>query len=235
MDPRFTVGTLLSRTFSVWGKNFGPIALLALVVYSPLLLWVLLVGPAEGLGPGGGLQNLFSSFLSFVLTGAVTFLVLRQFAGERIGFGKALAATAERFFAIFTTSFLGGLAALLGFVLLVVPGFVVLTMIFVAVPVAVVERPGASASLRRSADLTRGYRWHVFGAAVVLFLLVAVAAGAVGAATELAATGRAGALIGEAVGALAGSIPAVASAVAYHDLRVLKEGVDAASLVRVFE
>jgi len=235
MDGRFTVGTLLSRTFAIWGKSFGPIALLALVVYSPLLLWVLLAGPAEGLGLGSGMQSLLSSFLSFLLTGAVTLLVLRQLAGERIGFGKALAATAERFFAIFTTSFLGGLATLVGLALLVVPGLVVFAMIFVAVPVAVVERPGASASLSRSAHLTKGHRWHLFCVAVVLFLLVGVVAGVAQTLLALGAAGHAGALFGEVVGALAGSIPAVASAVAYHDLRVLKEGVDTASLVRVFE
>lgn len=235
MDRRFTVGSLLSRTFSVWGRGFLPIALLALVVDSPLLLWVGVGGPAEGLGADARIQGLVSSFLSFILTGAVTFLVLRQLAGERVGFGKALAAAAERFFAIFGASLLSGLATLLGFVLLVVPGLMALSAFFVAVPVAVVERPGASDSLSRSAALTQGCRWHVLGAVLVLYLLVAVAAGAAAALGELGLGERAAALLAEVAGALASSILAVAGAVAYHDLRVLKEGVDTAALVKVFE
>jgi len=234
MDRPFTVGTLLSRTFSVWGRNLPAIGLVSLLTFSPLLAIIAFTRAAES--PAfEPTQNLISTILSFVLTGAVTSLVLQHLHGEPIRIGRVLAAAAERFFAIFSASFWSGLAAGIGLLLLVVPGLVFIAMYFVAVPVAVVERPGAFASLERSAALTKGYRWQVFGAAALLWL---AAMGAVVAVGLLAGPGegRPGALLAEVVmGALAGSLTSVASAVAYHDLRVAKEGVDSADLVRVFE
>ncbi len=43
-------------------------------------------------------------------------------------------------------------------------------MLYVAVPVCVIEKQGVIASLSRSRALTKGYRWQIFG----LFLLVMV-------------------------------------------------------------
>jgi len=50
------------------------------------------------------------------------------------------------------------LAIVGGFLLLVVPGIIVSLMLMVAVPVAIIERPGVMASLKRSAALTKGIK-----------------------------------------------------------------------------
>ena len=50
----------------------------------------------------------------------------------------------------------------------VLAGINVAVMFWVAIPAAVVERPGILASLQRSRDLTRDNRWKLFGTLVVL-------------------------------------------------------------------
>ena len=55
--------------------------------------------------------------------------------------------------------FLVGLAS----ILLLIPGIVVLCMFYVAIPVAVVERMGASDALSRSKALTAGHKMTIFG------------------------------------------------------------------------
>lgn len=231
--PGLTAGSLLARTFAIWARNLPAFAAAALVVFSPLLALTAFYGEALS-AAFRPTRELISLILSFVLTGAVTSLVLRQLAGQRGGLAASLGVAAERVFAIFTTSFWGGLAVVGGLLLLVLPGLWLFAVFFVAVPVAVVERPGAFASLWRSAELTKGYRAHCLAAALLLTLLSLGVVAALAAAAGLGET-RAGLIAGEAIGALVGSLGSVASAVAYHDLRVAKEGADPGAMARVFE
>jgi hypothetical protein len=62
------------------------------------------------------------------------------------------------------------LAELAGLVLGVIPGVVLAIVWAVVVPVIVIEGAGPRAALRRSRQLTRGNRWHVFGTFVVIYL-----------------------------------------------------------------
>jgi hypothetical protein len=86
-------------------------------------------------------------------------------------------------------------------------------------PVAAVERPGAWASLRRSADLTRGARGTVFAVSALTLALVLVPF----------FLPRAG-WLGDLAAILATGYGAVACAVGYHDLRAMRE----ADVVEVF-
>jgi uncharacterized membrane protein len=56
-------------------------------------------------------------------------------------------------------------------VLLIVPGLILYTMWFVGFPACVVERLGPWTSLRRSRELTKGYRWKVLALALLFPVL----------------------------------------------------------------
>ena len=127
----------------------------------------------------------------------------------------------------------------LGVLLAGVWGLLVMTVLWVAVPVAVVERPGIVASLRRSAALTSGYRWKVFAIIILLALiniLVAMVVGVVAVGALSVALGFYGVIIGQYVAnVVVSGIGAVMPAVAYHDLRTVKEGTDIDRLAAVFD
>ena len=62
----------------------------------------------------------------------------------------------------------------IGFVLIIVPGLILITFWAVFVPVIVIEGSGALASFGRSRELVRGRAWHVFGTLFLLWLILIV-------------------------------------------------------------
>ena len=105
--------------------------------------------------------------------------------------------------------------------------------LWVAIPVAVIERPGAIASLQRSFALTAGNRWKILG---VFLLVLAIVAGIVIVVVILA-------IISWTIAMLlclllyAGLFifGAVLVAVGYYKLRVAKEGADIGDIAKVFD
>jgi hypothetical protein len=131
------------------------------------------------------------------------------------------------------------------------PVALVMALFWVSVPAAVIEGVGTRIALRRSKELTRG---NLGAAFLVNVALLAATSAVTLVSRELAERGAAPMRIGMhelplptfdltlilAVTVAArvlvfGPLAAVASAVAYHDLRVAQDGVSADELVRVFE
>ena len=114
-----------------------------------------------------------------------------------------------------------------------IPGLMLYSALWVAVPAAVVERTGVVASMSRSATLTRGYRWRVFGIVLLLGLLNMTAGWIATLPFDLGGTAHSVAEF--AVAAVFTAWSAVAAAVAYHDLRLEKEGIGVNEIAAVFD
>jgi hypothetical protein len=120
-------------------------------------------------------------------------------------------------------------------VLLIVPGIFALTVIFVFVPVCVVEGCGPLRSLERSRELTKGYRWRIL-VLWLLPLLIVLVVESIGQVLSFAAAGAPGAaLTAFIVTAVGGSYQAIVNLVTYQDLRSIKEGPDKEQLEVVFD
>jgi uncharacterized membrane protein len=123
---------------------------------------------------------------------------------------------------------------MLGSILLVVPGMMVLAACYVALPACVMEGLGPFESLSRSTALTKGHRWKVFGIFVVIVVVSAVIGGLLGV-VSMAIGGPVAAMVVNFVwNAFYAAYNSVAIAVMYHDLRVLKEGIDIDRIAAVF-
>ena len=120
-----------------------------------------------------------------------------------------------------------GAIVLLGFVLLIIPGLILLTIFAVVAPVIVLERKGVFDALSRSRELVKGNGMQVFGVIVVVFLLTFVVSAIIGAIGGAAGTG--GRIAADFVAStLTAPIAALAAAVLYFELRRTKgEGADA--------
>jgi hypothetical protein len=181
--------------------------------------------------------------LGVIQAGAITYGTVRHLAGERARLGEMLRVGVRRGLPIVGVGLVLWLGFLLGLVLLVVPAFVLATASCVALPAAVVERPGVLGAIRRSFELTRGRRWALFAAGLVVTIIVwGLAAVVQVAATVLAAAvlspqrAAIGMIVASQLGnVLFSALPLVGISVAYHELRAEKEGVDTAALARVFE
>ena len=181
--------------------------------------------------------------LAVVQAGAVTYATVRHLNGERASFKEMLETGLRRAPPVVLSGLLVWLAVLAGTLLLVVPGVVLMVATSLALPATVVERPGARGAFRRSLALTKGHRWPLFAAGLAVLVVVWVLAAIVqvGAAAAVALVlpprfAMAALLLSSQLGnALLSPLPLVALSVAYHDLRVEKEGLDTATLARVFE
>lgn len=232
--PAFSAGSVVGRSFSVWFGNFVPFSIVTLVVYLPIFVLAAVAPPEPE--PGWNLADtLLSALANLVVTGALTHGVLESLRGGRAGLGALLSTGFRKMGWVFVVSLRVGLWVLLGAILLVVPAVVFYCGLYVAIPAVVVEDNGSDA-LARSRELTKDHRWAIFAVVAVVFVVTSVVVGLGGSLVVLPGLPHPiPAILGTAVIALTSALGACASAVAYHDLRVAKEGVGTADLVKVFE
>lgn len=182
-----------------------------------------------------GWMDLLSDVLIAISAPAIVFGTVQSMRGRDFNIGESLGRSLQRFLPVIGVLIIFYIAFIVGFILLVVPGFIVATMFAVAVPVCVVEQAGPIQSLRRSAQLTKGNRWRLFGIWFLLAMLVGIPPIPIQfflfsiAGTYVAALG------GIAYGAISLAFQLVVFAVAYHDLRAAKEGIDIEQLATVFD
>ncbi len=254
---QFSAGSVFSRTIETTFKNFIPFLVLGLLVQGPVIAINLLVDPVyrevqvSSLNPyaEGDLARVTATgtsrttmFLlqvldwvaSGVLSAALAYAVFKSLQGSRVGIGDALAKGLRSIVPVAIASLVIAILVGIGFVLLIVPGVILACMYFVALPAIAVERVSALESLKRSAELTRGHRVSIF-VLFLIFMLVGVGAYMLLFAVLSGLGLILGGLIALAAGAFIGLMMGVAQAVTYHDLRVMKEGVDTGALVAVFE
>jgi hypothetical protein len=196
-------------------------------------------GPARN--PGLGLLDRILTIVGSVLvTGATVRVVSEAYLGRTPLFGDAMRFAGSRFGSVFGATFMSGLLTILATLALVIPGIVVACAYSVASQAAALESGASSEALRRSWDLTKGFRWKAFALwVVVVAFILAVFVGA----------GVVGGIFAEFVGGL-DAVLAVLVALAslliyplisfvftvfYYDLRVRKEGFDLEVLNRQLE
>jgi uncharacterized membrane protein len=114
-------------------------------------------------------------------------------------------------------SILFGIALAIGFILLIIPGLILMVIWSVVAPVTVLERPGPFAAFGRSRELVRGNGWQVFGVIVLVFVAVAVLSLAAGlVASGLGSLGHA--LVQWAVNSALAPVTALSASVLYFEL-----------------
>ena len=149
----------------------------------------------------------------------------------------------SRFFSLLGISILVGFGVAIGFMLLIVPGIILALRWAVAVPACVVENKGPLESMRRSAELTKGHRWKIFGiwvliaiVAVVVLIIAGTLAG-LGVVAAPQGLGRVviAAVISLILTAIVTAYSYVLNTMIYHDLRTVKEGVGTEEIAAVFD
>ncbi len=238
-----SVGGIISRSVSIWFRNIIPFTLVSAIVYLPMLIYAALVIGDPTLD-GFNRWQIGNAFVprvfGLIATGAVTYGVFQQLRGSHASMARSMGVGLSRLLPVLVLSFVVGLISVLGTLALIVPGAILTCMLFVAVPAAIIERVGLGAALKRSAELTSGYKWTIFGMlfviggvqGVTLFIIQRVLVGAqVDSFDEMKSL-----IVFETVFlVLVSSFQAVIGAVTYHDLRVAKEGVATDELARVFD
>lgn len=256
----FLFGNVVGRGFSILFRNtvaFGTIAVVLMIPYA-----VVNVLQATGYLPGRTvgtviLELIVGFILPQLLMAAIVFAAFQDLRGKRVGVGDAIAGGFQVIMPVvgtgITTGFavllsaapafiaaqvkMGGLQVLIAFALFAIPIYL-LVLFFVAIPACVIERQGVANSIRRSVQLTRGERWRVLAVMTIVWLVGAGVLLVLGALAFAAM--QAGSVLGPPVllslaAAFYYALNAVMATVAYHDLRIAKEGVGTDLVARVFD
>ncbi len=249
--PR-SVGEILLHALELYRLHWQNLIVLVAVVVIPLSLTEVLLTEAwiEGnlrdvevrggveVVTGGALAAalvgtlvivLFSILIYTALTGAISRAAAGTFLGRDMDIAESYRFGLARFGSILLVGLLSGLAILGGFILLVVPGFIVLTRLTVTIQVLVVEDVRGTAALKRSWNLVKGHSWPVFGTIVVAGILTSIVSSILTAPfDELTARSIASAI----AAVITTPYTALVGVLLYLDLRIRKEGYGPADLER---
>ena len=260
----FRVGRVIARSVSTFFRNFAAFGLIALVLTSPIYVYAVLTGPSEYFDYDGNQSSIGYEFititiieilLTYAVTAALVYGTVQDLKNNKVSLGDCFSQGLARMFPVLGVAIVSGIVTLAAFLpvalgiifrpagpVLLIPGLIVIVMLWVTIPVAVLEQRGLG-SLSRSAGLTKGYRWRIFFVFINLgvvdiglsFLLTALSD-----AMPLGGVASDGAFAGAVaiewiLSALTSTFMAVVYTVSYHDLRVAREGVDTGQIAAVFD
>jgi hypothetical protein len=217
---KIDINEVVSEVFRIYSRYASVLLPVAALLYLVEALFSVLAPESTALALVGGV---ISVLLSTLYTGMVVELVddvrdgrLDQSVGDMIR------SVSTVLLPLVAVSILAAIGIAIGFILLIVPGLVLLTFWSVVAPVTVLERPGVFAAFGRSWQLVRGNGWQVFGVILIFFLIfiaVGIVLGVIGAVL-----GDAGEVVLGYIGSvLTAPLVALASAVLYFELKRIKE------------
>ena len=220
--PQIIPGAVVSRIFEIYRDQFGVLFATAVVLYALQFVIYLALSTSAGIA----LVLLFWA-LAILYQGMVVKLVQDIQDGRRDNsIGQLLSSVEPVFWSLVGVSLVFAIGVGIGFVLLIIPGLILLVMWSVVAPVTVLERPGVFAAFGRSRELVQGNGWNVFGVIVLVFVIVFVVSIAAGiAASGLGSVGRA--LIQWAVNSAVAPVAALSASVLYFELRGADSGATA--------
>src|ERR1700733_13518726 len=216
MQRQLDPGAVIRRVFDIYVDQASVLMPAAAVVFvfTGIISALLIVA-----SPALAFVALIISLVATTLfTGMVVELVADIQDGRRDSSpGQLLRAASPVLAQLILVGIVAGIGIVIGFVLIIVPGLILITIWSVAAPVVVLENPGVFASLRRSRELVRGNGWQVFGVIVVVYILVAVISFIIEAIADSAGSGV-GIVVRVIVGVLTAPLTALASSVLYFEL-----------------
>ena len=235
---RMSLGDLLDASFGLYRRQFVPLVFVALATQTiPLALGIYVEAS------GGVLEHPIAWMVTMVTSIALgqlgiataTFIVAETYLGGSITPSEAFSRAQPFLGRLILAAFASGLLYAVGFLLLIIPGIIVICGLAVTAPAMVLEnQPTATAGMGRSWSLTKGFRAKVFGAFVVAFMLILLPGIALSAFSVAAATATGSVTMGLVIflivqavlQVLAYPFLYVLTTLIYYDLRVRKEAYD---------
>ncbi|NVO57817.1 hypothetical protein HW561_18630 [Rhodobacteraceae bacterium B1Z28] len=253
----FGVGAVISDTFSIF---FRKIHLVILLGFIPALVDVIVntyavdtsfdIAPgAEFDGAGFASTLIVTLLVSLVATAITTAMVIQLSYDAKLGrpaqVGRYFATALSNLPAIVVLSFVVAILIMIGMLLLIIPGVWLYAVFAVLVPAIVIDRAGFGA-MRRSANLTKNYRWPIVGTLFLIFLCIILVSAVVGfifvallgdfSVLQTATPTLGPWVLAETVlNAIAYGWASVAVAMIFARLKEIKEGVSVADLADVFK
>ncbi len=165
----FNVGDAISYGWRGFWKNVGPlVAMTVIIVVVHLILGAIESSTSNVVG------RLAIQLISFVVGIVLAMGLIRASLAVLNGRRPEVSMLfqTEGFGPYLVASILVGIAVFFGLLLCIVPG-IILAIMWAFFGYLIVENPTISATdaMRRSAEITSGYRWQLLGLGILLFLI----------------------------------------------------------------
>jgi len=222
MQARLDVGGVIRRVLDIYVDQASVLMPAAAVVFVLTgIVSALLVAASSALAL---LALIIFVVAETVFTGMVVELVADIQDGRRDASpGQLLRAATPVLGQLILVGIVAYVGIVIGFILIIVPGLILITIWSVAAPVVVLEHPGVFASLRRSRELVRGNGWQVFGVIFVLLVVVDLVSFIIEAAADSAGS-AVDLVVRVVIGVLTAPLAALAASVLYFELRGASPG-----------
>jgi Membrane domain of glycerophosphoryl diester phosphodiesterase len=247
----FDFERVFSRTSGLVARNFVPFFALSFLLTGLPYAAILFVQPSfQGDDPTSaillaGAVNIVSMAFGLLLQGTLTRASIDELSGKKLDLGNALSTGLAVMLPLLGLGLLIGMGVAVGFLLLIVPGFMLLVRWSVAAPVLMAEKAGILAAMGRSAVLTKGHRWAIFGLFLILIVVALVVSAVVGGLVGggifafAQAPGEVPPVLFVAVMTLVQAAVTMVSTVVvcavYFELRQIKDGVGITEIASVFD
>lgn len=241
----FTLGGVIARAIEVIGRQW-PLAIglaAALGVLNALsipLLAAALAGGSLGLSVIAGLfPFILSTFGGTLLAAMLTPRAVGHAFADPGAVDGSAATIAGQVPALLAASLLVAFGIGLGMMLFLIPGLILMVSWSVTTPALVVERLGPVDAIGRSRELTRDYRWPIFGLYLIgLVIQLALSAGTAmlpGAEVDAMPQTLSDLNPIDLVSSVGGFLVWAAIAIAlYIELRLAKEGAPDSRYIEIF-
>lgn len=175
--PRFNIGRVLAVALGISLRNIFPFMVIAVLISLPgfaFSYWYQTQprDPQQALHamatPGFWFGMLLSVACQATMQAALTYGTLQALRGDSVLISACLRRGLLLAPKVAVAGILWYLMIIVSLALVIVPGLIVATMLWVFVPAIVVENAGIIRCFGRSRALTKGRRWQIFG----LFLLI---------------------------------------------------------------
>jgi hypothetical protein len=244
-EEKIDLGNIIQRGFETIGRNApGYLLLSALLAGLPnFFMYYLALGtptsPDTQIIPVWAfvlLLGFVTWFTSALLQAALLRSAILDLSGRPADIAGSLQSALMLVLPIIGITILSSIGVTLAMLLLIVPGIILYIAWIVAIPVLVEERLGVLASLGRSAELTKGSRWRIFGLLLIFLFFWMIVSGLVATLTPDDPSGIS--WMGPVVNAVSATIIALFTAAMlaslYVELKTVKEGATSETLATIF-
>jgi ABC-type multidrug transport system fused ATPase/permease subunit len=174
MNRKLDVGGTLSQVFNTYGAQAGVLLPLAFGLFLIVAIVQAVLNGSFILFP---ISLAVAVIAGTLYQGMVVELVSDVQDGRRdMSVGDLVNAIGPVLLPLIGAGILAGIGIGIGFLLLIVPGLILVTIWAVIAPVIVVEHSGVIDAFGRSRELVRGNGWQVFGVLVLIYILVFIVA-----------------------------------------------------------
>lgn len=230
------VGHVLETACSTFARHFAQFFLIGMVSCLPMTAFFFYSAydPAISIWKSIGLMMVLSLISSAFCDALVIFGTFQDMRHLRFQASKSIAVGISSFLPMLAVSLLISVVQLGGLLLLIIPGYVVSAVLAVSMQACVIEHKGPVESMSRSASLTKGSRWKIFGVFAATGIIYQITSHVIGIVFAHNDSSYALAFANSVLMIVWATYQAVAQTVIYHDLRASKEGVDLEQIAAVF-